>query len=96
MTLTKSLASDNDCTVYETIVSDGAVTGADMVVTGTWVSLGQEDEYQKRCDDFADYQVNKALMDRANEKVVLLHCLTQHQEEVSEKSSTTRPKSRLG
>ena len=36
-----------------------AVQDADVVVTDTWVSMGQEDEYQKRMDAFAGYQVTR-------------------------------------
>lgn len=84
LAITKSLASENSCTVYQTTAANDAVTGSDIVVTDTWVSMGQEDEYQKRVAEFAGYQVNTALMSKANDGAVFLHCLPRHPEEVSD------------
>ena len=42
-----------------------SVTGADVVVTDTWISMGQEEEAIKRKKDFKGYQVNKKLMSHA-------------------------------
>ena len=39
-----------------------AVTGADIIYTDTWVSMGQEQEKQKRCADFEGFQVNAKLV----------------------------------
>ena len=36
-----------------------AVSGADVIVTDTWVSMGQEEEKQQRMKDFAGYQVTR-------------------------------------
>ena len=36
-----------------------AVAGADVIVTDTWVSMGQEEEKQQRLKDFAGYQVTR-------------------------------------
>jgi len=82
MALTKSLADENGCEVFETNVAAEAVEGSDVVVTDTWVSMGQEEEYKKRVQDFDGYQVNKALMSKAKPDAVFLHCLPRHQEEV--------------
>jgi ornithine carbamoyltransferase len=49
--------------------------GADLVYTDVWASMGQEDEKDKRARDFADFQVNKALMDAAGEDSLFMHCL---------------------
>jgi len=61
-----------------------AVGGADVVVTDTWTSMGQEhDEY--RLEAFAPYQVDEALMARAAPDALFLHCLPAHRgEEVTD------------
>ena len=82
---TKQLAAENGTAdVFETTVASEAVTGSDVVVTDTWVSMGQEDEYEQRVKEFDGYQVNSALMAQANEGAVFLHCLPRHPEEVSD------------
>jgi ornithine carbamoyltransferase len=61
-----------------------AVEGADAVVTDTWVSMGQKDSDAKMaaCQPF---QVNDALMAKANPGAVFLHCLPAHRgEEVTD------------
>lgn len=81
---TKELATENSAKVFSTTVAADAVKGADVVVTDTWVSMGQEDEYAKRVAEFDGYQVNKDLMSVANDGAVFLHCLPRHKEEVSD------------
>lgn len=51
-----------------------AVTGANIVYTDVWVSMGQDDETETRLKAFADYQVNEALMARTDD-AFFLHCL---------------------
>ena len=51
------------------------VDGADVVVTDTWVSMGQEDEKEARLALFRDYQVDAAAMARAGSDAIFLHCL---------------------
>jgi ornithine carbamoyltransferase len=61
-----------------------AVAGAQMVYTDVWVSMGQAGETEARKAAFAPYQVNEALMARA-EDAWFLHCLPGHRgEEVTE------------
>jgi ornithine carbamoyltransferase len=52
-----------------------AVAGADVVTTDTWVSMGMEDEKEKRVKLFAGYTVDAALMAKANPSAIFLHCL---------------------
>lgn len=52
-----------------------AVTGADVVATDTWVSMGQEDEYAQRVEIFRPYAVDTDLMSHAAEDAIVLHCL---------------------
>lgn len=61
-----------------------AVAGADVVMTDTWVSMGQEEERAARLKVLAPYQVNEALMAQASDEALFLHCLPAHRgEEVS-------------
>mmetsp|Transcript_4595 Transcript_4595/g.5258 ORF Transcript_4595/g.5258 Transcript_4595/m.5258 type:complete len:350 (+) Transcript_4595:100-1149(+) len=80
----KALSEENGVILSTTTVADDAVNGADVVVTDTWVSMGQEDEYEKRVKEFDGYQVNKELMGKANDGAVFLHCLPRHIEEVTD------------
>jgi ornithine carbamoyltransferase len=62
-----------------------AIHNADVVYTDTWVSMGQEDEKQKRINIFRKYQVNAELFSKANEHAMFLHCLPAYREyEVTE------------
>jgi len=61
-----------------------ALKGAHAVYTDTWASMGQEAEQTQRARDFANYQVNEALMRRARPGARFLHCLPAHRgQEVS-------------
>lgn len=61
-----------------------AANGADLIVTDTWTSMGQEAETQKRLAAFSGYQVDAALMARAKPDAIFMHCLPAHRgEEVS-------------
>nr|WP_150126092.1 ornithine carbamoyltransferase [Brevundimonas sp. LM2] len=69
-----------------TLTSDPreAVAGADVVVTDTWVSMGDGD-YEDRLAAFESYAVDQALMDLADPEAVFLHCLPAHRgEEVTD------------
>jgi ornithine carbamoyltransferase len=52
-----------------------AIKGSDVVITDTWISMGQEEEKEKRINDFKGYTINKDLMKEANDGAILLHCL---------------------
>lgn len=52
-----------------------AVRNADVIVTDTWVSMGQESDTQTRQKVFAEYQVNQRLLDAAPKHAIVLHCL---------------------
>jgi len=61
-----------------------AVAGADVVVTDTWVSMGDSD-YEARLEAFEGYGVDDALMAVAASDAVFLHCLPAHRgEEVTD------------
>lgn len=62
-----------------------AVTGADVVYTDVWVSMGQEAERDRRLNAFSDYQVTSELLSHAHQDVVFMHCLPAHRgEEVTD------------
>jgi ornithine carbamoyltransferase len=62
-----------------------AVTGADVIYTDVWTSMGQEAEREERLKTFAPFQVNAALMAKAKPTCKLLHCLPAHRgEEVTD------------
>jgi len=52
-----------------------AVEGADLVVTDTWVSMGQEEEKKIREPLFRDFKVTREMMARANQDALFMHCL---------------------
>ena len=58
-----------------------AVSGADIVYTDVWMSMGQEAEAQERRTVFANYQVNVELMSLAKEDAILMHDLPAHRGE---------------
>ena len=55
-----------------------AAAGADVVVTDTWVSMGQEEDGLDREQPFWPYQVNSRLLALADPKAIVLHCLPAH------------------
>ncbi len=55
-----------------------AVTGADVLYTDVWTSMGQEAEAEKRHRDFAGFQLNSALLARAAENALVMHPLPAH------------------
>jgi ornithine carbamoyltransferase len=52
-----------------------AVTGADVVVTDTWVSMGKEVEAEERSRPFLPYAVDDALLAHADDDAIVMHCL---------------------
>lgn len=55
---------------------DEAVSGADVIYTDVWVSMGEEDQFKERIELLSPYQVNKKMLEKTgNEQVMFLHCL---------------------
>ena len=52
-----------------------AIAGADVVVTDTWISMGQEAEKEQRIRDFAGYTINEELFAHAKPDAIFMHCL---------------------
>jgi ornithine carbamoyltransferase len=62
-----------------------AASGADVLSTDVWASMGQEDEAEKRRQAFADYQLDRKVLKTANKDAIVLHCLPAHRgEEISD------------
>lgn len=70
----------------KTNVPEEAVKDADVLVTDTWVSMGQESEKAKKVKEFEGFQVTADLAKRggAKEGWKFMHCLPRHPEEVSD------------
>jgi ornithine carbamoyltransferase len=66
-----------------TVTSDpvAAATGAHLVTTDVFASMGQEDEQEERLKHFANFQVNHELISHAAEDVLFMHCLPAHRDE---------------
>ncbi|WP_114521044.1 ornithine carbamoyltransferase [Altererythrobacter sp. ZODW24] len=78
------MARQSGATVTLTHDAGEAADGADVIVTDTWVSMGQDHAHNKIAA-MAPYQVNDALMARAKPDAKFLHCLPAHVgDEVSE------------
>jgi ornithine carbamoyltransferase len=73
-TITKANGYTPDC-VRQISDPRAAVAHADVIYTDTWVSMGQEDEKEKRRRDFAGYAVDAELVAAAPKHVKIMHCL---------------------
>jgi ornithine carbamoyltransferase len=52
-----------------------AASGADILITDTWTSMGEEAEKEERKKIFKDYQINRQLLTAANAGAMVMHCL---------------------
>jgi len=80
-------------TIVQTNDAAQAVADADIIYTDTWVSMGQEEEKQKRRADFEGFQVNAELLKSAPADVKIMHCLPAYRgfeitDEVAESANT--------
>ena len=74
----KEIAADAGCSVEVTNDPVAAATGADVLYTDVWASMGQEAEVGERTLVFRQYRIDRAAVDRAAPDVVVLHCLPAH------------------
>ncbi|TBR38323.1 ornithine carbamoyltransferase [Marinomonas agarivorans] len=58
-----------------------AATDADLIVTDVFASMGQEEEQEKRLQDFQGYQVTQHIMSLAKSDALFMHCLPAHRGE---------------
>ncbi len=62
-----------------------AVNGAHVIYSDVWVSMGQEEETQRRLKDFQGFQINSDLASLADKNYIFMHCLPAHRgQEVTE------------
>lgn len=69
------IATATGGSVSVTTDAAAAASGADIVVTDTWVSMGQESDKAERVAAFAGYTVDEGLMALAKSDAIFLHCL---------------------
>ena len=72
-----------------------AAGGADVLVTDTWVSMGDEAEEAERLRVFGRYQINSPLMELAGEEAIVLHCLPAHRGQEITDEVMDGPRSRV-
>ncbi len=71
-------ARDLGCDVTITHDPTKAAEGADVLYTDVWVSMGDEEEEEKRLQDLAGFQINTGLLEHAKPDCIVLHCLPAH------------------
>ncbi|MGI0490613.1 ornithine carbamoyltransferase [Alkalinema pantanalense CENA528] len=72
-----------------------AVTGAHVLYTDVWASMGQEAEADSRIPIFQPFQINEALLKQADPSAIVLHCLPAHRGEEITHEVMEGPQSRL-
>jgi len=73
--LSQSFATQSGAQIITTNDPKEAVYSSDVVTTDTWISMGQEDEKEKRIKDFQGFMVDTNLMALAKKDAIFLHCL---------------------
>jgi ornithine carbamoyltransferase len=73
-----SLALERGGRVSVTDVVAEAATGADVLYTDVWTSMGKEDEAKARRDVFERYRIDQRAVDLASDDVIVMHCLPAH------------------
>jgi ornithine carbamoyltransferase len=71
-------AAETGASVAVTTDPAAAASGADVLVTDTWTSMGQEDDGLDRVRPFRPFQLNAGLLSLASAEAVVLHCLPAH------------------
>jgi ornithine carbamoyltransferase len=87
----KERAARSGGSIGTTASAEEAASGAQVVYTDVWASMGQERERAKRGKIFAGYQVNSKLMAHAHTQALFMHCLPAHRgEEVTDEVMDSR------
>ena len=78
-------AREMGCETLITSTAEKAAADADVIYTDVWVSMGDENESEKRKTDLKNYQLNEDLVRIAKEDVIVMHCMPVHiGEEITE------------
>jgi ornithine carbamoyltransferase len=88
-----AIAAETGGSVLWTADAAAAADGADVLATDTWVSMGQEDEYEARIAPFLPYAMDDAALARAAADAVVLHCLPAYREKEIASSVIDGPQS---
>ena len=72
----KDIAKQNECTITLTEDVMEGTKNADVIYTDVWVSMGEPDKvWEARIKQLKPYQVNKSVMENANQSAIFMHCL---------------------
>jgi ornithine carbamoyltransferase len=81
----RSAAEAAGTAVELTADARAAATGADVLYTDVWTSMGQDEEHSRRLADLAGYGLDEGIVSLASERAIVLHCLPAHYgEEITE------------
>ncbi len=84
-TLAQSFAKQSGSRISVNNSAEAAVHNANVIYSDTWVSMGQEEETNKRLNDFKGFQINASLVKAASKDYIFMHCLPAHRgQEVTE------------
>lgn len=75
LSIANNFAEDNNTEITVSHDLNVALDNVDVVYTDVWVSMGDEAEKAQRNKDLSPYQVNRELMDIANDDAIFMHCL---------------------
>jgi ornithine carbamoyltransferase len=74
----RELANKSGSKIEMAIDPQKAARNADILYTDVWISMGQEEEAERRMKAFQGYQVNSDLLKIAKEDAIVMHCLPAH------------------
>jgi len=95
VTIAQGFAAETGATLQFLHDPIEAVTGADVIYTDVWTSMGQEAETKKRLQVFPPYQINDELVSHAKSDAIVMHCLPAHRGEEITDSVADGPQSAL-
>ena len=95
LTDSHAIAQENGAQVRAVNDLKEGATGADVLYTDVWASMGQEDEAAQRKNKFAGYQINAELMSHAKPDAIILHCLPAHYGEEIDYATSRTPNSAI-